>query len=274
VGQYVIEVDRTAPTARERGSLMQAGKSVIFCATPRSGSTMAFDDLCNVLRRNKAIGEVLYDRIVRKKTEHLWTEVWDEVRERNRVDGYFIDKVMFDYTPQISRFIERNSTVGVERCLKFIPELFDGFYNFFADAIWVYVERRDVFAQAVSMYLAASTQIWEKRLGRPLEGGPPALAIRYDYEKLKPYLQGFLAEREQWQVFFRHYKITPIRINYEEAAAAYPRYLTELLDKAGLQMVEAPPPRRLLKLGDQLNEKLAEFLRNDVIADLYSRSCA
>jgi LPS sulfotransferase NodH len=124
------------------------------------------------------------------------------------------------------------------------------------------------------MYLAEARQIWHRGPGAPPQVRPPvpALAIGYDYEELKQYLQGFLAEREQWQVFFRHYNITPIRINYEEAAAGYPYYLKELLDKTELQMVEAPPPRRLLKLGDQLNEKLAEFLRNDVLADLYSRS--
>jgi LPS sulfotransferase NodH len=251
---------------------MQAGKSVMFCATQRSGSTVVHDDFRNVLGYPPGNSEILYQRIILEKTDRLWREVWDEVSKLNTVHGYFVAKFMFHYTPCISSFIERNSTVGVERCLKFLPELFDGFYNFFADAIWVYVERRDVFAQAVSMYLAETTQVWHRRLGAPPQGGPPAPAIGYDYQRLKPYLQGFLAEREQWQVFFRHYRITPIRINYEDAAAGYPGYLTELLDKAGLHMIEAPPPRRLLKLGDQLNEKLAQFLRHDVIADLYSRS--
>ena len=101
--------------------------------------------------------------------------------EKNRVHGYFIDKVMFDYTPRISQFIERNSTEGVKRCLKFRPELFDAFHKFFADAVWIYIERRDVFAHAVSIYLGETTQIWERRLGLPLErfgevleDGPPA----------------------------------------------------------------------------------------------------
>jgi LPS sulfotransferase NodH len=246
--------------------LMQAGKSVIFCATQRTGSTVIFEDFRNVLGYGSTYSETLYDRIILRKTERAWSEVWDEVNKLCRVEGYFVDKVMFHYTPRISSFIDRDSTAGVKRCLRFRPELFDGFYKFFANAIWVYVYRRDVFAQTVSMYLAEATEIWERRIGEPWAYDPQIRAIRYDRDKLKEYLEGFLAEREQWQVFFRHYNITPIRISYEEAAAGCPQYLRELLDKTGLQMVEAPWQRRLLKLGDQSNEKLTELLRNDVIS--------
>jgi LPS sulfotransferase NodH len=250
---------------------MQAGKSLILCASQRTGSTMVFDDLRNVVGYYPGNSEMLYTRIILEKTDRPWSEVWNDVSKLNRVHDYFIDKVMFHYTPMISRFIEQNSIEGVRRCLAFKPELFDGFYNFFAAAIWVYIDRRDVFAQAVSMYLAEATQLWERRLDRPLQEDRSNAAIPYDGEKLKRCLRGFLAEREQWQAFFKHYKITPIRIRYEDAAVGYPHYLSELLDKTGLQMVEAPPLRRLLKLGNEVNEKLAEFLRNDVIAELYSR---
>jgi LPS sulfotransferase NodH len=197
--------------------------------------------------------------------------VWDEVSQKSKIPGYFFGTVMFHYTPWISSFIERNSTSGVRRCLTFAPELFDGFYNFFADAIWVYLERRNVFAQAVSMYLAETTNTWHKFVGEPQQSGVPTAAVGYEYEKLKRYLDRFLAEREQWQHFFRHYKITPIRISYEEAASGYPHYLNELLDRIGLKMLETPPPRREMKMGDQRNEEWAEFLRNDVILELYSR---
>jgi LPS sulfotransferase NodH len=252
---------------------MQAGKSVIFCATQRTGSCMVFDDLRNVLGYGPAHdSEILYDRIIRKEAKCSWSDVWAEVSEVNRIEGYFVGKVMFHYTPRISSFIERSTIAGVERCLSFTPELFDSFYRFFADSIWVYIYRRDVFAQAVSMYLAERTEIWERRVDDPPETCSPTSRIGYDYEQLKQYLQGFLAEREQWQVFFQHYNIKPVTINYEEAVGGYPHYLTELLNIAGLRMVEAPWQRRLLKLGDHLNEQFVELLRNDVILDLCSRN--
>jgi LPS sulfotransferase NodH len=277
---------------------MQAGKSVIFCATQRTGSTLVFDDFLNVVGSPRLNSEILYERTALKKTQLPWSELWNEIREGNTVHGYFFGKVMFHYIPLISSFIERNSTAGVRYpCLKFIPEQFDGFRNFFADAIWVYVERRNVFAQTVSMYLAETTNVWEKLLepsqsgvSTPVEsvdsieaisrnpsrrsGVLPGSVVRYEYEKLKAYLKGFLGEREQWQLFFRHYKIAPIRISYEEAATGYPQYLKILLDKTGLRAVDAPPARRMIKVGGQRNDEWAEFLRNDVIAELYSRGNA
>jgi LPS sulfotransferase NodH len=278
---------------------MQAGKSVILCASQRTGSTLVFDDFLNVLGLERKNSEILYDRIVLKKTERPWSEVWNEVRELNEVRGYFVCKVMLHYTPIISSFIERNSIAGVRvwTRLDFVPERFDSFHNFFADAIWVHIDRRNVFAQAVSMYMAETTNVWESLLEAPHGGVPtpvdglhsneaasldpstgsgilPGSVVRYEPERIKGYLQRFLAEREQWQLFFRHYKITPIRISYEEAASGYPHYLKELLDKTGLQMVAAPTPRRMLKVGGQRNKELSEFLRDDVIAELYFQSFA
>ncbi len=248
---------------------MQAGKSVILCASQRTGSSLIFDDLLNVAGCKRTASELLYERIILEKTQRPWSEVWEEVSQKSRIPGYFVGKVMFHYTPRISNFIERYSAEEIERCLEFAPELFDAFYNFFRDAIWVYIERRNVFAQAVSMYLAETTNVWRRLVEEPQQGDVPIPAVAYEYGKLKEYLQGFLAEREQWQNFFRHYKITPIRISYEDAASGYPDYLKELLDRIGLK-TEAPP-RRMIKLGGQRNEEWAEFLRNDVILELYSR---
>jgi LPS sulfotransferase NodH len=233
---------------------------------------MIVDDLRNVTGCETGVNEIFYDYIARKKAIIPWKTLWATVSAQNAVHGYFIDKIMFHYTPLISAFIGRNSIEGVHRCLKFEPDLFDHFYNFFARAVWVYVDRRDVFAQAVSMYLAEATQIWEH--SDRLADQPPPPAIGYDYGKLQQYLRGFLTEREQWQVFFRHYNIEPIRITYEDAVAGYPHYLKGLLDKTGLPVIETPPPRRYVKVGGELNERWGQLLRNDVIAELYSRTYA
>jgi len=233
---------------------------------------MVFDDIRNVLGYGPGHdSEIFYSRIIRDGTTRPWSDVWEEAKSINCVEGCFVGKVMFHYTPQISGFIERNTIAGIERCLKFRPELFNSFYSFFSEAIWVYIDRRDVFAQAVSMFLAETTEIWERRLGEPLESDLSMAAIGYNYENLSRYVRDFLTEREQWQIFFQNYKISPIKISYEEAAANYPSYLTELFAAAGLEIVDSPWPRRLMKLGGPLNEKLVESLRNDVILDLYSR---
>ena len=253
----------------------------MFCATQRTGSTLIFDDFLNIVGAYRKNPEILYEWIIRKKTELPWDEVWNEICARNRLQGYFFCKVMFHYTPRISSFIERNTYEGVALSHEFRPEQFDAFHSFFANAIWVYVDRRDVFAQAVSMYMAESTNVWEKLVRQPKPGvvtipdrpnAVPESEVRYDSRKLKGFLRSFLNEREQWQRFFEHYKIEPIRIAYEEADRDYPHYLNELLAATGLQSVAEPPPRRMIKVGSQRNEEWSAYLRNEVIAELFSRS--
>jgi len=262
---------------------MTPDKSVIFCATQRTGSTLIFDDLLNLVGWKRRNPEILYEWIVRKKTDLPWSEVWNEIRAQNQVHGTFIAKVMFHYTPIVSSYMERNTYEGVRNCYEFRPELFDAFHSFFADAIWVYVDRRDVFSQAVSMYMAESTNVWEKLTHIPKPGvvtiperpnAVPESEVRYDAKKLKRFVRSFLNEREQWQRFFEHYKIEPIRISYEEAVCHFPHYLNELLSATGLQSVAEPPARRMIKVGTQRNEEWATYLRNDIVAELFSRSLA
>jgi LPS sulfotransferase NodH len=246
-----------------------AGNAIIMCATQRTGSTMVFDDLLNVMGCEPRNAEWLYERIVREKTTDPWQAVWAEVRERNHVAGFTVNKVMFHYTPQISAFIAGNPVVKVQRFLEFKPGLFDAFHAFFRDAIWVYVERRDVFAQAVSMYLAEATALWEIRAG---PSPPRRLDVRYDRVKLRNHLKSFLAERTQWPLLFEHYGIKPLRIEYEDAATRYPAYLDELLARAGFCVREPVPARRLFKVGTDLNHRFAEALRTDVLTELYQNS--
>jgi trehalose 2-sulfotransferase len=251
--------------------LAKAGKSVILCATQRTGSTLIYEDVFFALGQKARHSEILYDRIIRRRDMRSWEEIWSEVSAINQVAGYFIDKVMFHYVGVIARFIEHGSAADLQSVQQFEPAAFDHFQQFFADAIWVYVERRDVFAQAVSMCLAETTQIWEQRVSRPPKAAATGADLGYQYTRFKRYLDHFLHERRQWQLFFHHYRIDPVRIYYEDAIADHPEYLRELINRAGLQIVESPLPRRLIKLGNELNDQLATYLRNDLIIDLYAR---
>jgi LPS sulfotransferase NodH len=250
---------------------MAAGKSVIFCATPRTGSTLIYDDFLNIAGAMAPPSEMLYDMIIAKKTTQEWSEAWEELAKLKDIQGAFIEKVMFHYTPMISRFIEAGSIDGVGICTEFKPELFDGFFDFFANATWVYIERRDVFSQAVSMYIAEKSNVWylrqdtNRRMVKPTE-------LQYDFKRIKSYLSSFLTGRSQWQEFFSHYKVEPVRIYYEDAVESYPNYLDELFAQSGLEKIQSNPPRRFLKQGTELNEKWARWLRDDILLDLYGRS--
>jgi LPS sulfotransferase NodH len=229
---------------------------------------MVVDDFCNLAGYPPGPSEILYDRIILKQAAQGWDEVWAEARDVFPVEGYFVDKVMFHYLPKLSKFMSGGLITEARRGYQFSPEQVDHFHSFFLNAIWVYVERSDVFAQAVSMYLAEETNVWYRWSDRRYQDARHDL-VKYDAPKLKSYLMGFVVERDNWQRFFRHYQITPLRIEYGDAVERYPGYLEELFAKAGLQMIGDLPKRRVLKTGDAINERYAKRLRHDILLECY-----
>jgi trehalose 2-sulfotransferase len=256
---------------------MSRERCLIFCATQRTGSTMMLDDLLNIAGRWGADGEILRNALLATDPSRSfplpnWDAAWKMAREKNRVQDLLVLKVMFHYTPYLSAAINGELPARQPPVPSFEPEQFDAFYNFFRDAIWVSVERRDVFAQAVSMYLAESTKLWEIRRDKAPLAAEPRPAPPYDRDKLMVYLRQFLAERAQWPRFFSHYNISPLRLMYEDAVDNYPGYLDEVFAATGLKRAEKLVERRLLKVGDATNEQYARLLRNDASLEPHGRS--
>ena len=235
---------------------------IVFCATQRTGSTMIFDDFRNLLGCEPIYSERLYEEIILKKEPLAWPALWKQIEAEWPPGSVPATKIMFRYAPQISHHIVGLPTSQPAQPSKFVPADFEALAFFFADAIWVHVRRQDVFAQAVSMYLAEATQVWEDRAGGATSAStapPPP----YDTARMLSYLRKFVAEREQWSRFFGWYGIKPLTIDYEHAVAEYPQYMAPLLARAGLAMLPSPAPRRLFKLGTPLNETYATRLRAD-----------
>lgn len=155
--------------------------------------------------------------------------------------------------------------------VEFQPESFDAFYEFFKDAIRVLVERRDVYAQAVSMYFTHATKTWERRLKSGALPTDYSQFVSFDRERLMEIFKGFMVERAQWPRFFRHYGVTPLRLTYEDAAANYFGYLDGLVEASGITPLPTCPPRRLLKQGDATNDSYTEMLRDEVLKETFAR---
>ncbi len=238
------------------------GGCVIFCATARTGSTMVFDDFRNVLGHEPVDSEILYEEIIHRRTTQSWAQLWPALQHDWTVGPYWCVKVMYHYTPYISRFIAGQTLTKTPPVRAFSPADCDDFQRFFKDAVWVHVRRRDVYAQAVSMYFAETTGVWESREA----GAARVVTPAYDRDRILEYLKGFIAERRQWDLFFSHYNIAPLNIDYEDAIGGYPRYLEPLLQRLGLRPARPVPPRRLFKIGDEINTGFAERLRADALA--------
>jgi LPS sulfotransferase NodH len=233
----------------------------MFCATQRTGSTMVHDDFHNLAGDYGRNAEWLYGAIIRDRPSPPWAEVWEAGAPRNRVGPYISAKVMFHYAPHLSGFIAGIPVTKPRAIVEFKPEQFDPFYAFFRESIWVHIYRRDIFAQAASMYIAQTTQLWESRVGRDDPERLQRPDVPFDSARMITQYNQFKAELDGWKNFFRHYGITPITIAYEDAIASYPTYLDELMQATGLPRVDPVPERRLRKVGTSLNDEFAARLR-------------
>jgi LPS sulfotransferase NodH len=244
---------------------------VIFCATQRTGSTLIFDDVRNLMGCPVTASELLYLEVFRRQPAKPWAAIIEHLRRENRVQDLVMAKVMFHYTPYLSAAIDGIAIEDRPPVYRFEPELFDSFRNFFRDAIWVHISRQDVYAQAVSIYFAEATNLWHQ-----WKAGAEVVAAgterrTYDRTRLLRYLENLLIERACWQVFFEHYGISPLCLSYEDAVVSYPGYLNELLMVTGLRPIAPTPDRRMVKVGDATNTEFARLLREDAQAELSLR---
>jgi LPS sulfotransferase NodH len=256
---------------------MSEERCLILCATQRSGSTMMLDDILNVAGRWPANGEILSDALLTTNAAsgypvRDWDTAWNLAREKNRLQNLIVLKVMFNYIAHLSTAIRGEQLPVPRRVIStFKPQDFDAFYNFFPNAVWVLVERRDLFAQAVSIHVAETINLWEIRRNSMPSSAEPRPRPPYDRLRLLGYLRKFITQREQWHRFFDHYKISPLRLTYEDAVDNYPGYLDEVFAVTGLVRAEKVSERRLVKVGDVTNEHYARLLRDDALLDLYGR---
>jgi LPS sulfotransferase NodH len=77
---------------------------------------------------------------------------------------------------------------------------------------FIHVVRRDVVAQAVSLYIAWKTQDWMRAAGE----GPEAPVPPYDYGAIDRARRLIESEEVGWDRFFRHNRIDPLVLVYED----------------------------------------------------------
>ena len=239
-----------------------ARRPVIFCATQRSGSSMIFDDFLLlrglVSRESERMARLASgaDRDVGNLAE-LVTSI--EARE-----GFFSDKVMYHSIVPIGQWIRPQSDPhDAERV----------FYESFAGARWIYIERKDVFLQSVSMLMAEKTGVWSDFQFENLQHKPELARsynadVPYRVELLRNYYHGFVLEKCRWMLFFERFKINPEYLYYEDANNLFPHYLVSLLNECGAFPDLDGVNRRHLKIGNDRNAAFAQRMREDYAADV------
>jgi LPS sulfotransferase NodH len=124
---------------------------------------------------------------------------------------------------------------------------------------YIYVNRRDKLAQAVSMAMAMQTDAWTSM------DSAAEITLRYDEAFITQCLEDIQQQRLGWLRWFEMNNITPFVVNYEDLVsdkAGAIRRVVELLDVAqdGPEEVRLPATR---KQGDGTNIEWAARFRRE-----------
>jgi LPS sulfotransferase NodH len=241
---------------------------MIFCATGRSGSTVIFDDFFNIMGEAQVNAEPFLTHYIHEKRSDGWARVWEQVKKTNTIADIVAVKVMMTYLHYLSEIIGGRTPEGDPyRPVPFSPTHSDDFVAFFRDAIWVYTDRQNVWAQAVSLFIAVKTSVWERRSDKKEDIDPTPPDVEYDRGLLFHIANKLMFDKKQWEALFLFYGIRPVRIEYEDVLSNYPGYLEPLCRSAGLTPLLHDPPRRLIRLRSETNQKLENRLRKEWSAE-------
>ena len=233
----------------------------ILCATPRTGSTY----LCSLLKSSGVAG--VPESYWRRQDLERWVKSWGlnllpdnpgfypaylsgmltAWRTDNGVGGL---RVMWGTMDEITTALRPIFPAHADTDRGLLSKAF-------GEPRFVYLERRDRVAQAVSRLKAEQADIWH------VEGesaaAPRAGTYIYDHHQL----QSFVFEAEQhntaWREWFTAQSITPHHIIYEDLCANPKATIHSLLDYLGIDPNTAQP------LHTQ-NQKMADALSAEWIA--------
>lgn len=232
---------------------------IILCATQRCGSTMVIEDMRNIGILGRP--EEWFIPWNPAKTDVSWHDELARVRQWGTgPNGVFAVKVM------------ANQLAGIEGCLKEVITASSGlpffrFHKLFETATWVWLKRRDIVDQAVSRVIAQQTGInhatdgADHFAGNLMKGGDLAnynASAQYSYDAILRECTAITLETLAWRRFFEEFEIAPLVITYEDTVQdAGMTHLDRLVQATGVSGAYQATPRRLVKLGNNLNVDFA-----------------
>ena len=184
----------------ELDSIADPRRCYIIAMTPRSGSSY----LCDVLtgtRRLGVPGEILNQQFIPKIIEKIPGRTPGEYllhvsRVRKTRNGIYGFKASWF---QFNNFVR---LLDIQSCL--------------AGYKYIYLTRRNVALQAVSLYKATASSVFHTNIAHDEDAVKKLESLEYDYEEIDKWYRHIVAQEEGWQEYFRSNRIFPCCITYEE----------------------------------------------------------
>ena len=229
----MIELSATTPLAPVEK------RTLIIAMTERSGST----NLCSVLAKLGMFGEpeeFFNDQgMMQPLAEELGaadgSDYLAKLAARSEIFCFKISRV--HWRP----FAHRAKTV-------------------FPDARYVFLDRLDLDAQAISLYRARTTWRWHAKAG---DNGSDATDVAFDPAEVEACRQHLREGRANWAKFFFEADIKPLPIMYEHMIADMPKAVQMICGEAGVFVPQSQVPAGDYGvLRDELTEQWKETLRD------------
>lgn len=128
---------------------------------------------------------------------------------------------------------------------------------------FIYLERSDVVAQAISRLRAEQTNVWHKT--KLEEFIPTLIEPQYDFDQIHRFVQEIDEHNAAWKEWFRQSGIEPCHVRYEELDRTPIGTTCRILD---FLQVELPADRQIRasnkRLADQVSNEWAERYRTEL----------
>jgi trehalose 2-sulfotransferase len=263
-------------------------RSYLICATPRSGSTL----LCDLLGQTGVAGrpEEYFEALRHSGLPRQPDEYFDRTRHANIIErlafrempdegprpepsplwdaatydrylawaleagttpnGVFAAKLMWGYLGDFVALLQGiDGLAGLP-----VPEVLA---RVFPDLRYVRITREDKVRQAVSLWRAVQTQAWRQNAGEDAGGrGEPVFSFR----AINSLVRQLTAHDASWDAYFLGLGLEPLKVTYEELAAAPADTVAGVLAYLGLD----PEAARALdapRLRVQADERSEDWVR-------------
>ena len=237
----------------DRASLRNA---YIVASTDRSGSTY----LCSLLWQTGVLGAPAeyWNFRSRPNAKPIGVQMIERLGGSSPAD--YLTKLLARRTSRNGVFGVKAHSFDFEEVVRQYPEILERL----SPLTYIYIERKDKVAQAVSMAKAAQTGAWVSYAKLQRAGN-----LHYDKDLIAKCL-GFLERQNQdWQRWFEANRIEPFVVTYEnlaEDAEGVVRGIVELLGAENDEPQKVQNPK-LEKQGDETNEEWAARFRRKRNAD-------
>ena len=224
-------------------------KIYLICTTPRSGSNL----LSSLLESSGMMGQPseylnMTGTIPHLAKKHNLIDVNSTINLEKYLDFIIKNRSSSNNVCGIKIFFNQ-----LERFLDF-PEM----KEILQQCRFVFLTRKDVVAQAVSMYIAKETNIWKSTK----EDTSSRELVQYNGFKIGKIIEDLIKQNTKWSEFFFVNKIDYLEVNYEEIVENANELCQAIASFCGVDIGDyefSLGTSRYKKQGDSLNQEFAKI---------------